>query len=260
MQLRLTFLFCCIFITTNSFAQESTIIHGTIINANQVINNVHIINLNSGRGTISNDNGSFVIKTKVNDTLLFSSIQFEKIKIAVTKNHLNSKIMEVHLIPYITNLNEVFLHGLSGRLNIDLNKTPKDTTSKHNFIFKLSDLDKNLPPDTHGFLKAPNAQDMTDPIKMNGVGGSATIPDFYLIALRKLKRELKIKKDFPYKIKKDLGISYFTTNLKIPEEKINHFLAYCEYKNIIEEYNKKNLLEVIKILREESLTYNEIKN
>tara|TARA_R110001583_G_scaffold412_2_gene3788 strand:+ start:31045 stop:31809 length:765 start_codon:yes stop_codon:yes gene_type:complete len=254
MHIRLTFLFCCIFITTNSFAQESTIIHGTIINANQVINNVHIINLNSGRGTISNDNGSFEIKTKVNDTLLFSSIQFEKIKIAVTKNHLNSKIMEVHLITYITNLDEVFLHNLTGNLNLDITKKHKDTIPKHNFIFKLSDLDKNLPPDIKGPKKAP----FVGPFKP--LPAAATIPDFYLIALRKLKRELKIKKGFPYKIKKDLGISYFTTNLKIPEEKINHFLTYCEYKNIIEEYNKNNLLEVIKILRKESLTYNEIKN
>ena len=95
---------------------------------------------------------------------------------------------------------------------------------------------------------------------MNGAGGSARIPNFHMIKLRKLKVNLKNKKAFPIKIKKELGINYFTSDLKIPEEKIDHFLGYCEYKNIIEEYYKNNLLEVIKILREESKTYNEIKN
>ncbi|PHS52972.1 MAG: hypothetical protein COB01_05300 [Lutibacter sp.] len=79
-----------------------------------------------------------------------------------------------------------------------------------------------------------------------------------MIKVRKLKRELSQKKQFPIKIKKDLGIDFFTNGLNISEEKINHFLAYCEYKNIIEVYYKNNLLEVIKILLEESKTYHEL--
>ncbi|WP_299521672.1 carboxypeptidase-like regulatory domain-containing protein [uncultured Lutibacter sp.] len=259
MNLRLTNLLIFVFFAIYSNSQEKQpVITGKIFSFNESVNNVHIINLNDLTGTISNDNGEFEIKVHLNDTILFSSIQYEKIKIAVTKKHLNSKIMEISLIPSINNLDEVFLHGLTGNLNLDLAKKPKDTMPKHNFVFKLSDLDKKLPDDKHGFLKSPNAQDITDPIKMNGAGGSATIPDYYMIGVRKLKRELKNKKDFPSKIIKDLGINYFTNNLKIPEEKINHFLAYCEYKNIIEEYNKNNLLEVIKILREESILYHKI--
>jgi len=261
MNLRLTNLPIFVFFVIYSYSQEKqTVITGKIFSFSESVNNVHIINLNNLTGTISNDNGEFEIKVHLNDTILFSSIQYEKIKIAITKKHLNSKIMEITLIPSINNLDEVFLHGLIGNLNLDLAKKPKDTTPKHNFAFKLSDLDKKLPEDKYGFLKSPNAQDITDPIKMNGAGGSATIPDYYMIGVRKLKRELKNKKDFPSKIIKDLGINYFTNNLKIPKEKIAHFLAYCEFKNIIEEYNKNNLLVVIKILREESITYNEIKH
>ncbi len=253
MKLRLTNLLIFVFLAVNSYSQEKQIvITGKIFSFSYSVSNVHIINLNNSSGTLSNDNGEYEIRVHLNDTLLFSSIQYEKIKIVVTKNHLNSKIMDVYLIPITINLEEVFLHGLTGNLNIDLAKKPKDTIPNHNFVLKLSDLDKILPPDIQGPKKAP----FVGPFKP--LPAAATFPDYYLIALRKLKKELKSKTQFPIKIKKDLGISYFTNNLKIPEEKINHFLAYCEYKNIIDEYNKNNLLEVIKILREQSILYHKI--
>jgi len=259
MKLRLTNLFLLSIISINCYSQKTaTTISGKLISANNPTSNIHIINLQTKRGTISNEYGEFEISVSVRDVLLISSLEYENIKITIQEFHIKAKSINIQLTSSINNLDEVFLHGLSGSLNLDLNKTPLDTLPKHNFSFKLSDLDKKLPEDIHGFLKAPNAQDMTDPIKMGGGGAGATIPDFYMINLRKLKADLKLKKDFPSKMISEFGIDFFTKNLKIPKEKINHFLAYCEFRDIIEYYKKNNLLEVIKILREESKIYNEI--
>jgi len=260
MKLRLTNLLVFIFLVTNAFCQEKyTVITGKIFSFNNAVSNVNIINLNNSSGTISNDNGEFEIRVHLNDTLLFSSIQYEKIKIAITKNHLNSKIIDIQLIPLVNQLKEVFLYGLSGNLTVDLNKTPKDTIPNHSFKYNISDLDKKLPGDEYGYLTKPNAESFSNPLYLAN-GGQGSKFDKRLEAKRKLKRNINKKIQFPILIKKELGISYFTKTLKITEEKIDHFLAYCEYKNIIEAYNKNNLLEVIKILREESKTYNEIKN
>jgi len=261
MNLRLTNLLFFFVLAMNCFAQEKTIaISGKVLNSQNTVSNVHIINLTTKHGTISNDNGEFEINVMKNDTLLISSIQYEKMKLIVTKNHITSKKIEIYLKPFVTNLDEVFLHGLTGSLNSDMNSTPNDTLPKHNFVFKLSDLDKILPPDTHGLKKAPNAAKLTDPNYIEGMGGIgvSTGPDKRLEAKLKLKRELKNKKAFPNKIKKELGVDYFTKKLHIPIEEIDRFLAYCEFKNIIEEYYNNNLLEVIKILQEESITYNDI--
>jgi len=259
MNLRLTNLFFFFLIAMRCFSQESTItISGKLLSYQNAVNNVHIINLTTKHGTISNENGEFEINVIKNDTLLISSIQYEKITLVITTHHITSKKIKIYLKPIVTALDEVFLHGLIGSLSSDINNTPNDTLPKHNFVLKKSDFTKKLPPDIHGFLKAPNAQDMTDPIRMNGAGGSVSFPDYYMKRVRKLKHELKNKKAFPSKIKNDLGIDFFTKKLHIPTEEINRFLTYCEYKNIIEEYNKNNLLEVIKILREESKTYNKI--
>lgn len=244
-----------VFFAMKGFSQEKyALISGKIISANNSVGNVHIVNLNTKLGTVSNDSGEFEMMVSLNDTLLFSSIEYERKKVSITGNFLKYKKIVVELIPSVNELKEVFIEGLTGNLNYDINKVPKDTLPKHSFSIKPGDLKKALPPDTHGFLKAPNV----NPFAMSG--GSIPIPDKRYEAEQRLKREITRKKQFPSKIVKQLGLAYFTDKLHIPEEKINHFLAYCEYRNIINEFYKNNLLEVIQILREESATYNQIKD
>ncbi|MHB1148230.1 MAG: carboxypeptidase-like regulatory domain-containing protein [Lutibacter sp.] len=243
-----------VFVVVNCYSQEKyALISGKIISSNNSVANVHIVNLNTKLGTVSNDNGGFEMMVSLNDTLLFSSIEYERKEIKVTGNYLKYKKIMVELIPKVNELAEVFIEGLTGNLNYDLTKTPKDTLRKHTFFLKPGDLKKALPPDTHGFLKAPNV----NPFAMSG--GSIPIPDPRYEAEQRLKREISRKKQFPSKIVKQLGLAYFTDKLHIPEEKIDHFLAYCEDRNIINEFYKNNLLEVIQILREESKNYHEIK-
>jgi hypothetical protein len=80
MNLRLTNLLLLTFFAVNCFSHNtSTVISGKIVSFNNSVHNVHIINLNNKRGTISDDLGNFEIRVKVNDTLLLSTIQYTKI-------------------------------------------------------------------------------------------------------------------------------------------------------------------------------------
>lgn len=255
MKRKLTCLFLLVFFAMKGFSQEKyALISGKIISANNSVGNVHIVNLNTKLGTVSNDSGEFEMMVSLNDTLLFSSIEYERKKVSITGNFLKYKKMVVALIPSVNELAEIFIEGLTGNLNYDINKVPKDTLPKHSFFLKPGDLKKALPPDLHGSKKAPYVG-FFPPIP-----GSVSLPDAGYEAEQRLKREITRKKQFPSKIVKQLGLAYFTDKLHIPEEKINHFLAYCEYRNIINEFYKNNLLEVIQILREESATYNQIKD
>ncbi|MFA5299145.1 MAG: carboxypeptidase-like regulatory domain-containing protein [Lutibacter sp.] len=259
MKIELTSFFILTFLAMNGFSQEkNTIISGKISSFNQPVRDVHIFNLTTKLGCVSNDNGEFELTVSLNDTLLFSSIEYEKKKLKITKSHLIAKKINVELNPFINILKEVFVFGLTGNLSSDTNRVPEDTLPQPNFLFKLSDLDKKLPCDEYGNYKIVNAEAFTNPIYLiNGAQGSKY--NARLEAERKLKREISRKKQFPIKIKKELGIAFFTKNLNIPEEKIDNFLAYCEYRNIIFEYYNNNLLQVIQILREESKNYYEIK-
>jgi len=260
-KLKLTYLFIFILPTINAFSQEKTInIHGKVFSNNNVVSDVHVYNVTKKTGVISNDLGKFDLRVSLNDTLYISSLEFEKATIIVTLKNIEAKEILIELIPLINKLDEIFLRHLTGDLNFDISNKPKDTIPKHNFVIKANDFSKVLPFDHYASDKRPNAQDITDPI--GKPGGGATLTDKRYQKLLKLKRELSQKKDFPSDIKIDFGIDYFTDQLKIPEEKINHFLSYCEYSdsNIIFKYYHNQVLKVIEILNEESKIYNAIKN
>ena len=75
---RLTLILFC-FIVANAFAQEKRIaIEGKILSEeiDEIeLEDIHIFNKNSRRGTISHANGDFEIDVKENDTLIFTGIQ-----------------------------------------------------------------------------------------------------------------------------------------------------------------------------------------
>ncbi len=254
MKRKLTCLFLLVFFAMKGFSQEKyALISGKIISSNNTVGNVHIVNQNTKLGAVSNDNGEFEMMVSLNDILLFSSIEYERKEVRITGNFLKYKKIVVELMPSVNELNEVFIEGLTGNLNYDIKKVPLDTLPKHSFFIKPGDLKKALPPDLHGSKKAPYVG-FFPPIP-----GSVSLPDAGYEAEQRLKREIARKKQFPSKIIKQFGLPYFTEKLLIPEEKIDHFLAYCEDRNIINEFYKNNLLEVIQILREESKSYHEIK-
>jgi len=236
------------------FSQEKyALISGKIISSNNAVGNIHIVNQNTKLGTVSNDKGEFEMMVSLNDILLFSSIEYERKEVRITGNFLKYKKIVVELMPSVNELNEVFIEGLTGNLNYDIKKVPLDTLPKHSFFIKPGDLKKALPPDLHGSKKAPYVGFFPS------IPGSVSLPDAGYEAEQRLKREIVRKKQFPSKIIKQFGLPYFTDKLQIPEDRIDHFLAYCENRNIINEFYKNNLLEVIQILREESKSYHEIK-
>jgi hypothetical protein len=258
MKLTLAYFTFFIFIVINSFSQEKSVtITGTIYSSNKPINDIHIVNLSNRIGTISAKDGTFEILAKQGDLLLFSSIQYQKEKIIITKYHIEATSILIKLVPFVNNLDEIFLHGLTGSLDLDIKSTPKDTIPKSNFVFKLSDLQKKLPGDEYGYRSVVNAESFTNPLYLAG-GGQGSAINKQLERERALKKELKKKQQFPYKLKKELGKDFFINDLKIPEDKINQFIDYCESQNILEKYYNNQVLEVIEILKEESKTYNEI--
>jgi hypothetical protein len=253
-----------LFVALNCYGQQNyKTLTGKLLNYKIAVNNAVVLNLNTQLGTVSNDNGEFSIDAKLKDTLLITSIQYQVKKIVITNEILNSfKPIIIQLIPSVTILKEVFVRRkITGDLALDNKNKPKDKTPKSNFFINSSEITsfsfKYITPD---YTKAPNAESFTNPIQMNGVGGSASIPDNRYENLKKFKKLIHQKKDFPAKIVETLSINFFVNDLKIPKDKIPNFLTYCEYQNIIEKFYNHQLLDVIKILQNESKTYQKIKN
>ncbi|MDC0176806.1 hypothetical protein OAJ14_01445 [Polaribacter sp.] len=88
-----------------------------------------------------------------------------------------------------------------------------------------------------------------------GVGVAAKIPFKDSERLWALLKELKQKEEFSYKIISELGENFFFEKLKIPAENYFHFLEYCNPLGIYKLHKESKLIEVIKILERESVSY-----
>ena len=98
------------------------------------ISNVHVINLNSVIGTISNNDGVFEINASVNDTLFFSYLGYKSIKVRVTNDLIKFKNSKIKLTELAYALEEIIVtpYKLTGYLEIDAKNVPISKSYRYN--------------------------------------------------------------------------------------------------------------------------------
>ena len=247
---------------TNSFSQEKNkIIFGTVLDSLGIVKNANIINLNTKQGTFSSVLGLYRIFVSEGDSISISSIQHISKTIIITKKIINLKKRDVLLKLNVYELEafELKRHNLLGSLTADTKSVPVDKKAKTLrgiLDFSMIDFSK-IDPTIDANIKAkPPLNDVDPASKFAGVGGAVgTIPFKHSERLWALRRDLAHKKAFPYKILSELGEKFFFDALKIPLDKYFHFLDYCNPLGIENLHKKGNLLEIIKILRRESISY-----
>ncbi|WZL89714.1 hypothetical protein VS868_02950 [Salinimicrobium sp. 3283s] len=125
------------------YGQEKSLLKGKILTQDGEISSINIINLTSEFGTTNKADGRFEIEVSLNDTLLFSSVQYEPIEIVVTEEVSKRAFLTVLLDEKIDELGEVNISNisLSGNLATDLQNIP--TLTQADIGFPMSDV---LPP------------------------------------------------------------------------------------------------------------------
>lgn len=242
-------------------AQQKTFwLHGMIRDTANVIKDVHIINLNTAKGTFSNDYGQYRMVVSVGDTLEFTSVQHETVKKVITDQIAFSKKLNVVLKNKTYVLDEVVLknHDLTGNLLIDRKKAPgKDTIAKitENMEDLIVDLasksTQRIDPAERGTAKTTLRN--TDPTRsFKGVGGAISLGS------KKRKKE-KLRKitsnTFTTKNVIDkVGIDLFI-QLKIPEEQIYNFVDFCKKFKIQQLFQQQKFLEMTEVFKEKSTLF-----
>lgn len=171
-------------------------------------------------------------------------------------NHLKQQWLKIDLKEKIYALDTLQLrrHKLTGLLKYDIENTPKDTIPK--ISFEMPTIKDNRAPlnmDKQDLKKPPSADHPN--LGNYGIYRAIPIRDYRYEALLRFKQELKRKADFPLLITKDFGIDFFTKELQINYDAINHFLEYCEFSNLMKTYYEGDRFKVINILIEESKNY-----
>ena len=82
----------------------------------------HVLNMTTQRATITDINGFFSIPVTLNDTLVFSAVQYKRKEIVVTSGMLESKLLLIPLEEFLTELDEVVVtpYNLTGDIVKDL--------------------------------------------------------------------------------------------------------------------------------------------
>lgn len=234
--------------STLSYTQE---IKGKITNNSPSVKNIHVINISSNKATITNEKGEFKIKAKLQDTLLFSAIQFQKELIVINTTNLIKGKIQVKLNPKIIFLEEVSIknHSLSGNLKNDIEEYKLENYADA-FTLNLPNAGKSSKTELDRIHIRFN--------QYSGITGS-----LYGWISGKRKRLEKIEKlaveDFYLeKIRAFIKDDNFVHLMYIPKDKINLFLEFCKSKNIVELYKKKEKNKLINLLISESSVFLEI--
>ncbi|CAN5170446.1 hypothetical protein BH23BAC2_BH23BAC2_10550 [soil metagenome] len=216
------------------YSQENIVLSGKIITGAQEETSIHVINISQKTGTTSGSKGTFEIKVRENDTLLFTAVQFERQEIIISSEIYREKFLAVILTEAVNQMEEVKISnlGLTGRLNTDLDRIP--TINKYNLGIPLST--KPLP--TQQERRIYTASSTSLDLLLNVLSGR----------LKKLKEEREISQLIALvrRAGETLPHDFFTDNLELRENDIVNFLYFCaEHSDLHSELSTGNKLALI---------------
>ena len=124
--------------TSIAKAQDSKrqILKGIVENetTETIMKSVHVLNLNTIVGSITDDEGVFEIEAQINDTLYFSYLGFKPFKVAVTQDMIKFENPKFKLTVLAFALEEVVLspYKLTGYLDVDVKNVPLNPAGRYN--------------------------------------------------------------------------------------------------------------------------------
>jgi len=245
-------LLCFLFICFSTFGQENRIlISGKVKNDSIPIENVHIINKNSKKGTITNRLGQFKISVTDKDTLMISDIQYSNKIIVINQDNLLNKYLEINLLELTNELDEVIVQqfddmseelGLPNAGKKPLNKLERNLNHYSQKSTPIVILEALL-------FKPGGIDDVYNIISGNRKN------DRKLKALIDEDRMTASKREYVKKIKDHFQEDFFIKSVKIDPEHINSYIFYCLPQGIGDLYDKGRLIEVIDILLKSKDSY-----
>ena len=257
---KLSLIILIIYSTTLLAQKDKFWLYGKLKDSSSVVKNANIINLKTNIGTFSNDFGDYKIIVSVGDTLQYSSVQHKTIYRIINNFVYRSEVLDVFMISSTYELDEVVLrrNDLDGFLSLDLKKTPEDRRAEAlkktmnfsgvnmNIIYNGDYIDQRVRPPMNN----------VDPIAMfAGASGGVSIPFKYSEKLWALRRDINFREKFPKMLLSEFGETFFENDLKIPTGKYYSFLEYCNPLGIENLFKENRKIELINLLKKESITY-----
>ncbi|SMC32174.1 carboxypeptidase-like regulatory domain-containing protein [Cellulophaga tyrosinoxydans] len=221
---------------------------GKVSSADGDVAATHVLNISTQKAAITDIEGYFTISAQLNDTLVFSAIQYQRKEIVVTTAILASKSIFVSLDPAVNQLNEVVVmpYNLSGDLSRDMQSQPVLVAATlglpNSYVKKKTQSERLLIEATTGGAGIP-----LNPIINAITGRTKMLKENY-------KRDIKYERT--ERVRNFYSDSIYTSQLKIPTLKIDDFMYFCEvdpeFSKIVDTHDK---IKILTFLRQKSVVY-----
>lgn len=261
------FLFLLLFLLTTAVqAQDffSNRLEGRVYSEDGDIAATHVLNTTSKRATITDTNGFFEIAAKINDTLVFSAVQYKRKEMVVSLDMLESKLLLVPLENALTELEEVVVtpYNLSGDMAKDLENLSIEPVVTASTLGLPNAYAKKF-SQSERLLREASAMSVTGTTSGLGAGGAVSLnPIINAITGRTKMLKNRVKRDKAYertdRVRAFYADSLFTTELGIPENKVEDFLYFCEVDSTFQAtVDTHDRLRIWELLNRKSLVYRE---
>lgn len=231
-------------------------IEGRVYSESGDVAATHVLNISAKKASITDKDGFFTITAKLGDTLVFSAVQYKRKSMMVTSAMLDSKLLYVPLEEVLTQLDEVIVtpYNLTGDMATDLARTeiePVVTASTlglpNAFVKPLTQAERLLNEATTGGGLIP-----LNPL-LNALTGRTKMLKNRIARNEKYERTQRVRAFYPD--------SLYTTEFRIPKEKIADFMYFCEvdpaFQTLVDAHDRFKIWEY---MRKKSIIYREDNN
>lgn len=242
--------FACLTVRSQKLSEN---LDGKVKGKSSHIPDVHVINKTSKKATISNASGYFSIPAKPNDTILFSSVQFEKFELIVNAEILEGGIIEIALNEVMIELEEVLVtpYNLTGDLHKDIQFLKMEPEVSASTLGLPNAGVKKMTKNERKLFYAMQEQALhrlLDEI----TGHNRKLRK--LVHLDNAAQQIQTAKEF-------YPDTFYSERLNIPLEKIDDFIYFCavdsSFSSTIE---SKDKLKFLKFLEKKSPIYRKNNN
>ncbi|MFD2099486.1 hypothetical protein [Flagellimonas iocasae] len=220
----------------STYAQDgpTKIVRGQVTSDAEDVVGVVVQNISSKDAVITDIDGNFSIRVQLNDTLVFSAVNFQRKILPIAESLYDSSFITVPMEEFVNELREVVVspYNLSGILDKDLGKLPSQQIVTAESL-GLPNANAKEYTQSERLLKEASSMSIKGGGGLGGAGGAVSLnPIINAITGRTKMLKNRVKVDNAYartqRVQDFYVDSLFVTTLKIPVEKIEDFMYFCE--------------------------------
>lgn len=190
---------------------ERRLLMGKVIYKNINVANEYVINSMTEKATITNENGEFSIAVKVGDELIFTAVNYQYKIVLITPEILEKNRLIVAVNEKVTQLDEVVI-------------TPDDPErylQVKNEEFKEYEYEIDRTTQVQNIALSQQERGMQDGINFVNIFRA-------IFKANEAEQEQGPKLKVSEVLRQVYDDAFFVTDLKIPQDKIDAFLFYCD--------------------------------